>query len=68
MRIIPSSVPRVKIVEVANPELGSSWWTEGMVVGDEGGKGYRLRLQGFLYCLVDFRSPLIDPMHGDPRS
>jgi len=63
MRIIPSSVPRVKMVEVANPELGSSWWIEDMVDG----KG-RLRSQGFLYCLVDFQSPLVDPMHGDPRS
>jgi len=65
MRIIPSSVPRVKIVEVANPELGSSWWIEDMVVGDKKG---RLGFQGFLYCLIDFRSPLVGPMHGDPRS
>ena len=63
MRIIPSSVPRVKMVEVANPELGSSWWIEGMVVGEG-----RLRFQGFLYCLVDFQNPLVDPKHGDPRS
>jgi len=28
----------------------------------------RLRFRGFLYCLVDFQSPLVDPMHGDPRS
>jgi len=53
------------MVEVANPELGSSWWIADMVVGDKGG---RLRFQGFLYCLVDFQSPLVDPMHGDPRS
>jgi len=65
MRIIPSSVPRVKMVEVANPELGSSWWIADMVVGEEGG---RLRFQVFLYCLVDLQSPLVDPMHGDPRS
>ena len=65
MRIIPSSVPRVKMVEVANPELGSSWWIADMVVGDKEG---RLRFQGFLYCLVDFQNPLVDPMHGDPQS
>jgi len=65
MRIIPSSVPRVKMVEVANPELGSSWWIADMVVGDKEG---HLRFQGFLYCLVDFQSPLVDPMHGDPWS
>jgi len=53
------------MVEVANPELGSSWWIADMVVGDEGG---RLRSQGFLYCLVDLQSPLVDPMHGDPWS
>jgi len=53
------------MVEVANPELGSSWWIADMIVGDKDG---RLRFQGFLYCLVDFRSPLVDPMHGDPRS
>jgi len=53
------------MVEVANPELGSSWWIADMVVGDKGGC---LRFQGFLYCLVDFQSPLVDPMHGDPRS
>jgi len=35
------------------------------VVGDKGG---RPRFQGFLYCLVDFQSPLIDPKRGDPRS
>jgi len=63
MRITPSSVPREKMVEVANPELGSSWWIEDMV-----DRGVRLRFQGFLYCLVDFQSLLIDPMHGDPRS
>jgi len=65
MRIIPSSVPRVKMVEVANPELESSWWIADMVVG---GKEGRLRFQGFLYYLVDFQSPLVDPMYGDPRS
>jgi len=65
MRIIPLLVPRVKMVEVANPELGSLWWTEDMVVGD---RECRLRLQGFLYCLVDFQSLLVDPMHGDPWS
>jgi len=65
MRMIPSSVPKVKMVEVANPELGSSWWTEDMGVGDREG---RLRFQGFLYCLVDFRSPLVDPKRGDPWS
>ena len=53
------------MVEVANPVLGSSWWTEDMVVG---GKECRLRFQGFLYCLVDFQSPLVDPKHRDPRS
>jgi len=53
------------MVEVANPELGSSWWIEDMVVG---GKEHRLRFQGFLYCSVDSRSPLVDPMRGDPRS
>jgi len=63
MRITLSSVPREKMVEVANPELGSSWWIEDMV--DREG---RLRFQGFLYCLVDFQSPLIDPMRGDPWS
>jgi len=65
MRIIPSSVPRVKMVEVANLELGSSWWIADMVVGD---KESRLRFQGFLYCLVDLQSPLVDPTHGDPQS
>jgi len=63
--MIPSSVPKVKMVEVANPESGSSWWMEDMGVGD---RERRLRFQGFLYCLVDFRSPLVDPKHGDPRS
>jgi len=63
--MIPSSVPKVKMVEVANPELGSLWWTEDMGVGN---RGIRLRFQGFLYCLVDFQSPLVDPRHGDPRS
>jgi len=53
------------MVEVAKPELGSSWWIADMVVGDKEG---RLRSQGFLYCLVDFQSPLVDPMHGDPQS
>jgi len=53
------------MVEVANPELGSSWWIADMAVGDKGG---RLRFQGFLYCLVDFQSPLVGPMHGDPQS
>ena len=53
------------MVEVANPVLGSSWWTEDMVVG---GKERHLRFQGFLYCLVDFQSLLVDPMCGDPRS
>jgi len=56
------------MVEVANPVLGSSWWTEDMVVGSEEGKECRLRIQGFLYCLVDFQSPLVDPKRGDPRS
>jgi len=63
--MIPSSVPKVKMVEVANPELGSLWWTEDMGVGN---RGIRLRFQGFLYCLVDFQSLLVDPRHGDPRS
>jgi len=63
--MIPSSVPKVKMVEVANPELGSLWWTEDMGVGNREG---RLRFQGFLYCLVDFQSLLVDPKHGDPRS
>jgi len=35
------------------------------VVGD---KGCRLKFQGFLYCLVDFQSPPVDPMRGDPQS
>jgi len=63
--MIPSSVPKVKMVEVANPKLGSSWWTEDMGVGNREG---RLRFQGFLYCLVDFQSPLVDPECGDPWS
>ena len=63
--MIPSSVPKVKMVEVANPELGSSWLTEDMGVGD---KGSCVRFQGFLYCLVDFQSLLVDPKHGDPQS
>ena len=53
------------MVEVANPVLGSSWWTEDMVVGD---KKCRLRFRGFLYCWVDFQSPLVGPMCGDPQS
>jgi len=53
------------MVEVANPELGSSWWIADMVVGDKEG---RLRFRWFLYCSVDFQSPLVDPMHGDLRS
>jgi len=53
------------MVEVANPVLGSSWWTEDMVVG---GEGCCLRFQGFLYCLVGFQSPLVTPEHGDPQS
>ena len=63
--MIPSSVPKVKMVEVANPELGSLWLMKDMGVGD---RERRLRFQGFLYCLVDFQSPLVDPMRGDPRS
>ena len=46
----PSSVPKVKMVEVANPELGSSWWMEDMGAEDREG---HLRFRGFLYCLVD---------------
>jgi len=41
----------------------SGWW--GMRVEDREG---RLRFRGFLYCLVDFQSPLVDPKRGDPRS
>jgi len=63
--MIPSSVPKVKMVEVVNPELGSSWWIADMGVGDREG---RLRFQGFLYSLVGFQSPLIDLRHGDPWS
>jgi len=63
--MIPSSVPKVKMVEVANPELGSLWWMEDMGVGNREG---RLRFQGFLYCLVDFQTLLVDPKHRDPRS
>jgi len=63
--MIPLSVPKVKMVEVANPELGSSWLMEDMGVGNREG---HLRFQGFLYCLVDFQSPLIDPTRGDPWS
>jgi len=33
-----------------------------------GGREGRLKSQGFLYCLVDFQSPLVDPKRGDPRS
>jgi len=62
--MIPLLVPKVKMVEVANPELGSSWWID-MEVGD---RDSHLRFQGFLYCLVDFQSPLVDPKRGDPRS
>jgi len=58
-------VPKVKMVEVANPVLGSSWWTENMVVW---GRECRPKFQGFLYCLVDFQSPLVDLKRGDPRS
>jgi len=65
MRIIPSSVPKVKIIEVANPKLGSLWLMEDMGVGNREG---RLKFQGFLYCLVDFQSPLVDLKCGDPRS
>jgi len=36
-----------------------------MVVGD---KERHLRFQGFLYCLVDFQSPLVGPMRRDPWS
>ena len=53
------------MVEVANPVLGSSWWTENMVVW---GRECRPKFQGFLYCLVDFQSPLVDLKRGDPRS
>jgi len=63
--MIPSSVPKVKMVEVANPKLGSSWWMEDMGVGD--GEG-RLKFQGFLYCLVDFQSLLVDLRRRDPWS
>jgi len=63
--MIPSLVPKVKMVEVANPELGSSWWMEDMGVGN---RECCLRSQGFLYCLVDFQSLLVDPKRGDPRS
>jgi len=31
-------------------------------------RGSRLRFRGFLYYLVDFQSPLVDPKRGDPRS
>jgi len=63
--MIPSLVPKVKMVEVANPELGSSWWIADMGVEDREGC---LRFQGFLYCLVDFQSPLADLECGDPQS
>ena len=53
------------MVEVANPVLGSSWWTEGMMVR---GRECRLGFRGFLYCLVDFQIPLADPKRGDPWS
>jgi len=56
------------MVEVAKPVLGSSWWTEDMIVGGEEDGECRLRFQGFLYCLVVFQIPLVDPMCGDPRS
>jgi len=65
MRMMPLSVPKVKTVEVANPELGRSWLMEDMSVGS---RECCLRFQGFLYCLVDFQSLLIDPKCGDPRS
>jgi len=58
-------VPKVKTVEVANPVLGSLWLTEDMVVQD---KKCHLRFQGFLYCLVDFQSPLVTPERRDPWS
>jgi len=38
---------------------------EDMGVGNE---DCRLRFQGFLYCLVDFQSPLVILERGDPRS
>ena len=60
----PSSVPKVKMVEVANSELGSSWWIDMGV----GSRECRLKSRGFLYCLVDFQSLLVDPKRGDPRS
>jgi len=53
------------MVEVVNPVLGSLWLTEDMGVGD---RESRLRFQGFLYCLVDFQSPLVTLEHGDPQS
>jgi len=65
MRMIPLSVPKVKMVEVENPELGSSWWIADMGVGDREGC---LRFQESLYCLVDFQSLLVDLKRGDPRS
>jgi len=63
--MIPLSVPKVKTVEVANPELGSLWLMEDMGVGNREGC---LKFQGFLYCLVDFQSLLVDLECGDPRS
>jgi len=38
---------------------------EDIGVGD---RECRLRFQGFLYCLVDFQSLLVDPKCGDPQS
>jgi len=38
---------------------------EDMGVGSREG---HLRFQGFLYCLVDFQSPLVDLKRGDPQS
>ena len=58
-------MPKVKTVEVANPVLGSLWLTKDMGVGD---RECRLRFQGFLYCLVDFQSPLVTLEHEDPQS
>jgi len=63
--MIPLLVPKVKMVEVVNPVLGSLWLMEDMGVGNREG---RLRFQGFLYCLVDFQSPLVGPKRGDPRN
>jgi len=63
--MIPLLVPKVKMVEVANPVLGSLWLMEDMGVGHREGC---LRFQGFLYCLVGFQSLLVTPEHGDPWS